>query len=124
MVTPQRLLRLIIEIIFVLLGGLVVWLGVTEQIFFDRRKTNWVVVSIMLILWGLWAIYKPNKWWAQWESWTRGLSLTFLGVVMLAISRVPFAWVSRLLAAGGVLLMLRGIIGAALVFRPRPAVPR
>jgi hypothetical protein len=119
MVTPERLLRLIIETIFVMLGGLVVWLGVTGHLFFDRRKTSWIVVSATLTLWGLRAIYKPNKWWAQWENWTRGLSLTLLGVVMLAISRVPFAWVGPLLAAGGVLLMLRGIIGAALVFRPR-----
>jgi hypothetical protein len=124
MVTPERLLRLIIEIIFVFLGGLVVWLGVTGHLFFDRRKTSWIVVSAALILWGLKAIYKPHKWWAQWENWTRGLSLTLLGVVMLAISRVPFPWVGPLLAAGGVLLMLRGIVGSALVFRPRRAVLR
>jgi hypothetical protein len=122
MVTPERLLRLIIEIIFVLLGGLIVWLGLTWHIFFDRRKTSWVVVSALLILWGLRALYKPGKWSTRWENWTRGLSLTLLGAVMLAISRAPFAWVGPLLAAGGVLLMLRGIIGSALVFRPRRAV--
>jgi hypothetical protein len=38
---------------------------------------------------------------------------------MLAISRVPFEWVGPLLAAAGVLMSLRGIIGAVLVFRPR-----
>jgi hypothetical protein len=124
MVTLERMLRLIIEVIFVLLGGLVAWLGWTGHIFFDRRKTSWIVVSVVLILWGLRALYKPNKWSTVWENWTRGLSLTLLGLVMLAISRVPFAWVGPLLAAGGVLLMLRGIIGAALVFRPRRVAPR
>ena len=119
MLTPERLLRLIIEIVFVLLGGLVVWLGVTGHLFFDRRKISWVVVGAALILWGLRALYKPNKWWTPWENWTRGLSLALLGIVMLAISRVPFVWVGPLLAAGGVLLMLRGIVGAALTFRPR-----
>ena len=124
MFTPERILRLIIEIIFVLLGGLVVWLGVTGHLFFDRRKTSWTVVSAALILWGLRTFYKPNKWWTRWENWTRGLSLTLLGVVMVAISRVPFAWVGPLLASGGVLLMLRGIIVSALVFRPRQGVSR
>jgi hypothetical protein len=124
MIMSLRVLRLIIEIIFVLLGALVVWLGLTGHIFFDRRKTSWVVVSVVLILWGLRALYKPNKWSTRWENWTRGVSLTLLGVVMVAISRVPFAWVGPLLASGGVLLILRGIIGSALVFRPRQAVSR
>jgi len=38
---------------------------------------------------------------------------------MVAISRVPFLWVAPLLATAGVLMGLRGILGAALVFRPR-----
>ena len=38
---------------------------------------------------------------------------------MLAITRVPFAWVGPLLAAGGAVLALRGIIGSALIFKPR-----
>jgi len=124
MFTPERMLRLIVEIIFVLLGGLVAWLGVTGHIFFDRRKISWLAVSTALILWGLRTLYKPNKWWTRWENWTRGLSLTLLGLVMVAISRVPFAWVGPLLASGGVLLMLRGIIASALVFRPRQEVSR
>jgi hypothetical protein len=124
MIMPFRFLRLIIEIIFVLLGALVVWLGLTGHIFFDRRKTSWVVVSAVLIFWGLRALYKPNKWSTQWENWTRGVSLTVLGVVMVTISRAPFTWVGPLLASGGILLMLRGIIGSALVFGPRRAVSR
>jgi hypothetical protein len=45
--------------------------------------------------------------------------LTLLGVVMLAISRVPFLWVGRLLAFAGGLLMVRGLIGSLLILRPR-----
>jgi hypothetical protein len=36
---------------------------------------------------------------------------------MALISRVPFVWVGRLLALGGVLLLLRGLAGSMLVFR-------
>jgi hypothetical protein len=119
MLTPQNLLRVVIEMIFVLLGGLVVWLGVTGQTFFDRRRLPWLILSVALILWGLRALYKPGQWWSSWEHWTRGLSLTLLGVVMLAISRVPFLWVGRLFAVAGLLLILRGLIGSFLVLRPR-----
>jgi hypothetical protein len=119
MLTPQNLLRMVIEVIFVLLGGLVVWLGLTNQIFFNRRTVPWLILSLALIAWGLRAIYKPGRWWSRWEDWTRGLSLTLLGVVMLAIWRVPFLWVGRLFALAGLLLVLRGLIGSFLVFRPR-----
>ena len=119
MLTPQRALRLMIEVIFLLLGVLVVWLALTGRVLVERHRLSWFILSGALILWGLRALYGPNKWWARWENWTRGLSLTLLGLVMLAISRAPFAWVGPLMATAGVLMGLRGIIGAALVFRPR-----
>jgi hypothetical protein len=119
MLTPQQALRITIEIIFVLLGGLVVWLGLSEHILFDRRKPGWLLLSAVLIVWGVRALYKPGQWWSRMEQWTRGLSLALLGAVMLAISRVPFLWVGRLLAFAGVLLMLRGLIGTVLILKPR-----
>ncbi len=119
MLTPQQVLRITIEIIFVLLGGLVVWLGLSGHILFDRRNPGWLLLSIALILWGVRALYKPGQWWSRQEQWTRGLSLTLLGLVMLAISRVPFEWVGPLLAFAGVLLALRGLVGSALILRPR-----
>jgi hypothetical protein len=119
MLTPQRALRLMIELIFVLLGVIVVWLGLTGRVLVERHRPSWYILSAALILWGLRVLYGPNRWWARWENWTRGLSLILLGLVMLAISRVPFLWVGPLLAAVGIVMGLRGIIGATLVFRPR-----
>ncbi len=119
MLTPERLLRFTIELIFLLLGVLVAWLALARRIFVDRHSRAWLILSIALILWGLRALYKPGQWWARWENWTRGLSLFLLGLLMLAITRVPFAWVEPLIAAGGAVLVLRGIIGSALMLRPR-----
>src|ERR1700720_1010676 len=119
MLTPQQVLRITIETIFVLLGGLVVWLGLSGHILFDRRKPGWLLLSVALILWGVRALYKPGQWWSRKEQWTRGLSLTLLGLVLLAISRVPFLWVGRLLAFAGLLLVIRGLMGSALILRPR-----
>ena len=123
MLTPQHMLRITIEIIFVLLGALVTWLGLSGHILVsflnERQRPGWLVLSVAVILWGLRALYKPVQWWSRIETWTRGLSLILLGAVMLAISRVPFAWVGPLLAVAGVLLTMRGLIGVALTIRPR-----
>ena len=123
MLTPQQMLRITIELIFVLLGALVTWLGLSGHILVsflnERQRPGWLVLSVAVILWGVRALYKPVPWWSLTETWTRGLSLVLLGAVMLAISRVPFTWVGPLLALAGVLLTMRGLIGAALIFRPR-----
>ncbi|HEY5068435.1 MAG TPA: hypothetical protein VII37_01575 [Candidatus Acidoferrum sp.] len=122
MLTPERLLRVVIEIIFVLLGLLVVWLGLTGHIFFDRHKLPWLVLSVALILWGIRGIYrKPGSKPPQPEDYIRAVSLTALGIVLLAISRVPFAWVGPLLACAGVVLAARGIAGSVLLLRPAGA---
>jgi hypothetical protein len=117
MLTPQRLLRIIIEVIFIFLGALAAWLGLNGQLFFDRHKPGWLILSAALILWGLRALYKPGKWWSRWEQWTRGISLILLGVMMLAIWRAPFEWVGRLIAIAGGVLVLRGLIGSVLILR-------
>ena len=122
MFTPERLLRLVIEIIFVLLGLLVVWLGLTGHIFFDRHRLPWLILSVALILWGIRGIYrKPGSNPPQPQDYTRAVSLTVLGIVLLAISRVPFAWVGPLLACAGVVLAARGIAGTVLLLRPAGA---
>jgi len=119
MLTPERLLRVFIEMIFVLLGFLVIWLGLGRRIYVDRHSTSWLILSVALIVWGLRALYSPGQSWLRWQNWTRGLSLALLGGLMLVISRVPFLWVSPMLAAGGGLLVLRGMIATFLIFRPR-----
>ena len=106
-----------IEVIFVLLGGLMVWLALTGRITVERHKPSWFILSAALIIWGLRALYGPNKWWARLENWTRGLSLVLLGVVMLVITQAPFLWIGPLLAIAGIVMCLRGIIGASLAFR-------
>jgi len=119
MLRPEQLIRVVIELIFVLLGGLVVWLGVTNQIFFDRRTPAWMTLSVALILWGVYAFARPARGWLRGERWTRGVSLVSLGIVMLLITRVPFLMIGKLFAVAGVILALRGIVGMALILKPR-----
>jgi hypothetical protein len=119
MLKPQQILRTTIELLFVLLGGLVIWLGLSGQLFFDRRKPSWLILSIAIIVWGLRALYKPAPRSSPAERWARGLSLTLLGMVMLVISRAPFRWLGPLVASGGLVLGVRGLVSLALIFRPQ-----
>jgi hypothetical protein len=127
LLTPDKSLRFAIEVIFVLLGGLVFWIGHSGHFpySFNPHGMGWLLLSIAMMIWGARALYQPggrvrryDQGWSRWGDWSRGLSLLLLGVLMVAISRVPFAWVGTLLSIGGLLLLLRGLAGCVLVFRP------
>jgi hypothetical protein len=122
MLSPARLTQLLTEFVFLLLGALLLWFAANQQIDFsrfDRRSTTWLILSVALIAWGLLALAKPGQFWAKWQKWNRGGSLVLLGVLMLAISRVPFDWVVKFLAAAGMILLVRGILGSFLILRQR-----
>jgi hypothetical protein len=121
LLTPDKSLRLIIEIVFMLLGGLMIWIGQTGHFRYNSNPQGpgWLILSIAFLVWGARALYRPGKYWSRWEDWARGLSLVLVGVIMLFISRVPVLWVGRLLAIAGGLLLLRGLAGSVLVFRPK-----
>jgi hypothetical protein len=121
MLTPQKLLHAIIELLFVLLGGLVIWLGLSGEILvysFNPRRPGWLILSAAIIVWGLRAVYRPGPGSRAVERWTRGLSLVLLGAVMLAMSRARFQWVGPLVAIGGLILGARGLVSLALLLRP------
>src|ERR1051326_8818490 len=107
--TPDKSFRLSVEVIFILLGGLVIWLGATHHIFFDRRRAGWLLLSIALVLWGARVLYRPARHWSSAEYWSRGLSLLLLGVIMFTISHVPFHWVGPLLSVAGGRLFFCGL---------------
>ncbi len=117
--SPARLTQMMVEFVFVLLGLLVVWLGLSGRIYFDRRGVGWLVVSVALVVWGMMAFAKQGQWWAKQQKFVRGGSLVLLGLAMLAMSRIPFLWVPRLLMAAGVILILRGLLSSVLILRQR-----
>jgi len=122
MLSPARLTQLLMEFVFLLLGALLLWLVANGRIDFSRFDPGsklWLGFSVALTAWGLLALAKPEQSWAKWQKWNRGFSLVLLGLVMLSISRATFDWVVRLLAIGGLILLLRGILGSLLILRQR-----
>jgi len=117
MLSPARLSQLIVEVIFLMLGVLVVWLGETGHINFDRRGVYWLIISLGVTAWGLLALARPEQWWNRWQKWNRGGSLLLLGLLMLAMTRAPFSLVGKLLTGCGVVLALRGAAGSILTLK-------
>jgi len=118
MLTPQQVLRITIEIIFVLLGGLVVWLGLSGHILFDRRKPGWLLLSIALILWACALSTSPGNG-GRVKSSGRATVVDPAGLGDAGDLARALRVGGALLAFAGVLLALRGLVGSALILRPR-----
>jgi hypothetical protein len=119
MLSPARITQFLVEFIFVLLGLLMVWMGLRVHSLSIRHEVVWLVLSVALLGAGFLAFGKPSTAGTHGQKWVRGTSLMLLGAILLAISRVPFLWVGRLLVAAGLVLLLRGIAGIYLILRPR-----
>jgi hypothetical protein len=117
MLSPARSSQMLVEFIFVLLGGLLAWLGLSGRIFFARSGPAWLAVSIALVVWGALALVRQGDWRNPLEKWTRGLSLLFLGALMQWMTRAPFMWMPRLLACAGGILIVRGLVSILLILR-------
>jgi hypothetical protein len=117
MVRPEKLLRIFSELVMLLLGMLLVLVAVSGRLFWDRRSLAWVAVGIFLIYWGLRA-WMRRRGIGPWRvEQLRSGSLALVGVLMLAMSRVPFDFVGPLLGVAGGVLIARGIFSVALLAR-------
>jgi len=120
MLSPANLFRMMTEMIFVLLGGFLVWVGLSRSFMFDPRKPAWLALGAVLVYWGV-------------RAWTRtklaartaeraavrvgGASLALVGLMMLGLEFVEFRWAGTVLSMAGGILVLRGLIGALLSLR-------
>ena len=120
MPTPASLLRMTNEMIFVLLGGLLVWVGLSSRFMFDPRKPAWLGLGAVLVYWGVRAWMKTKRA-ARTAERTAvrvgGASLAIVGLMMLGLVFVEFRWVGTVLAMAGGILVLRGLVSAVLSLR-------
>jgi multisubunit Na+/H+ antiporter MnhG subunit len=120
LLTPAHMFRMLNELIFVLLGGLMVWIGVTYHFFFDPRRPGWILLGALLIIWG------ARGWWRAPRvavaslraiARIRGASLILVGAVMISLDWLEFRWTGAALAVVGGILIVRGLASAALALR-------
>ncbi len=117
MQSPATLIRLGQELVFVLLGLLLILVAALGRFTWDRRSEIWIAMGALLFVLGVRAWIRAGNYVTRWEHRVRGASLTLLGTCMLAITLAPFGWVAALLSTAGGVLVLRGVVMAVLVLR-------
>ena len=120
MLTPARMFRMLNELIFVLLGGLMVWIGFAYHFFFDPRRPAWLLLGAVLIIWGTRAWWRASRIAVAAQraiARLRGASLILIGALMISLAWLEFRWTGMALAVVGGILIVRGLASAALALR-------
>jgi hypothetical protein len=110
--------RLMTEIVFMLAGALLLFVGLSGQYMFNARRPSWLVLAAILIFWGL-------------RTWRRarliavrnlrlaaqlgGVSLILVGAIMLSLAWARLGLVGPLLAIAGAVFVLRGLVTATIL---------
>jgi hypothetical protein len=108
--------RIMTEMIFMLAGALLLFVGFSGRYLFDARRPSWLVLAAILIFWGLRAwrrarlIAVRNL---RWATRLGGASLILVGAIMLSLAWVR--WVGPLLAIAGAVFIARGLVTAAIL---------
>jgi len=123
MLNPANLFRMITEFIFILLGGFLIWVGLSGRLDpgnFNPRGPAWLGLGAVLIYWGArtWAkTARGARTWDRTAMQVGGASLILVGFMMLSLVFVEFRRVGIVFAAAGIILALRGIVAAVLSLR-------
>jgi hypothetical protein len=120
MLNPANLFRMMTEMIFVLLGCVLIGLGLTNRYMFNPRSPAWLGLGVVLIYWGARAWMKTTRAARtndRMVARVSGASLVLVGFLMLGLVALEYRWVGPVLAIAGVVLAVRGLAGAILSLR-------
>jgi len=118
---PANLFRMMTEFVFILLGGCLVFLGLSNRFMFNPRSPAWLGLGAVLVYWGARAWTKTMRA-AQTSdrmaARVGGTSLILVGILMWILVAEEFRQVGITLAVAGGILALRGLAAAVLSLRP------
>jgi hypothetical protein len=121
MFNSANLFRMMSEMILVLLGGLLVWGGLNfDHRYFDARWPSWVFIGAVIVFSGVRALMKTRQAARNAQRTTArvgGVSMVIVGLTMLGLVFVQFRWVGMALAVAGGIVVIRGLVSAALSLR-------
>jgi hypothetical protein len=117
MLTSAKLFQLLNESIVLLLGALLILLAVSGRVGLPARPAALIALGIVFIYWGARAWVRREPIPARWPSKIRAASLALVGALILGIPLLPTRYIPLLLGLAGGVLVLRGVLGAALFAR-------
>lgn len=118
------LFRLLSEFIVLLLGGMMILIALTRTIGLPAYPEALVILGVVLIYWGVRASMRPAPPAERWPARIRSGSLVLVGLLVMGIRLFPLQYAAVLLTVAGGVLVLRGIIGAALLARRTTTQPQ
>lgn len=122
MLGPQNLLRVFNELVFVLLGGFLIWLALTGHFPPNPRGMTWLLLSGLAVAFGLVSIFgRSSADGSRAAAYVRGGSLVVVGITMFSMAWAPLWTIVWLLMLAGIALALRGVVGVFMSLRVAPA---
>jgi hypothetical protein len=104
--------RLFSELIVFLLGALLILLAISGRVGLPARPAALIALGAFLVYWGVRAGIKPEQGVRPYESRTRAASLALVGLSILVIPMLPLRFAPTMLGVAGLILVLRGLLGA------------
>jgi len=120
MLQPLQLFRIMNEMLFVVVGALLLWVALAGRFFFDPRTRSWLILSVVLIVWGIFTWRRARKVTSPRSRLAMkigGGSITLVGLIMVSVAWVSFGLGTLLLSVAGGIFVLRGLASAAILAR-------
>ncbi|HEY0702668.1 MAG TPA: hypothetical protein VGD60_07860, partial [Candidatus Acidoferrales bacterium] len=117
MAPPINPFRLLSEFIVFMLGALLIVLALSGRVGLPTQPAGLIALGAFLVFWGVRAGIKPEPGLRLYESRIRAASLALVGLAILAIPIVRWRLAPMMLGAAGLILVIRGLLGAVFSLR-------
>ena len=116
-----RLFRVVNEMIFVVIGALLLWVAFAGRFLFDPRQPSWLILAGVVIAWGIYTWRRASRIAATRTRLAMkigGGSVALVGLIMASLAWAPFAWAGALLGTAGGIFVVRGLVTAVILALP------
>jgi hypothetical protein len=121
MLDMLQLFRVMNEMLFIVIGALLLWVSRAGRFFVDPRQPSWLILAVVLIVWGIYTWRRARKVAAPRSRLAMrigGSSVSLVGLIMASLAWAPFGWAGLMVGTAGAVFILRGLASAAILAMP------